>query len=133
MLQEEVQRVGKKNGPIDVCAVILGNDDFKYEPYLFLDIMIATLGGWTNQQALVDPRAQVNLISQLLVKESEWTPSENVHVSVAGWKDHKFIMYRVHELMLCMTNSKGCERKTTEHFIAINIDGYELLLGLPWV
>ena len=32
-----------------------------------------------------------------------------------------------------MTNSNGCERKIIEHFIAIDIDSYELLLGLPWV
>ena len=42
-------------------------------------------------------------------------------------------MYGVHELTLCMTNSNGCERKTTKHFIAVDIDGFKLLLGLPWV
>ena len=32
-----------------------------------------------------------------------------------------------------MTNNNGCERKTTKHFIAIDINGCKLLLGLPWV
>ena len=32
-----------------------------------------------------------------------------------------------------MTNSNSCERKITKHFIAVDIDGCELLLGLPWV
>ena len=86
-----------------------------------------------NQQALVDHRAQVNLIFQLLVKESGWTLSEDVHVSVAGWKGHKFTTYGAHELTFCIISSNGCERKTTKHFIAINIDGCEFLLGLPWV
>ena len=54
MLQEEVQEVGKRTGLVDVCAVILGNNDVGHEPRLFLDVLIATLGGWTNQRALVD-------------------------------------------------------------------------------
>ena len=96
-------------------------------------IVIAIPGGWTNQQALINLGAQVNLISQPLVKKSERNPSKDIHVFVAGWKGHKFITYGVHELTLCMTNSNGCERETTEQFIAVNINSCELLLGLPWV
>ena len=111
----------------------MGDNDVGHKPYLFLDILVATLEGWTNRQPLVDPGAQVNLISQLLVKESGWTPSEDAHVSVAGWKGHEFTTYEVYELMLCMTNSNGCERKTTEQFIALDIDGCEPFLRLPLV
>ena len=57
MLQEEIQGVGKRTGPVDVCAVMLGNNDIRHKPHLFLDDLIATLGGWTNWQALVDPGA----------------------------------------------------------------------------
>ena len=64
MLQKEVQGVGKRTGPVDLYAIILGNDDIGHEPYLFLDALIATPGNWTNRQALVDLGAQVNLISQ---------------------------------------------------------------------
>ena len=70
MLREEVQGVGKKTDPVDVYAVILGNDDVEYKSHLFLDVLIATPGGWTNQRALDDSGAQVNLIFLLLVKES---------------------------------------------------------------
>ena len=84
MSQEKVQEVGKRTGPVDVCTVILGNNDVRHELHLFLDVLVATPGGWTNQQAVVDPRAQVNLISQLLVKESGWTLSKDVHVFVTG-------------------------------------------------
>ena len=132
MLQEEIQEVKKRTDPIDVCAVVLGNDDVGPKPHLFLNALIATLGGWTIQQALVDPGAQVNLIFQLLVKESGWTPSKDVHVSVAGWKSHEITTYRLHELTLCMINSNSHERKIIKHFIAVDIDSYELLLGLPW-
>ena len=58
---------------------------------------------------------------------------EDAHVYVAGWKGHEFTMYEIHELMFYMTNNNGYERKTTKHFIAVDINNRELLLGLPWV
>ena len=133
MLQKEVQGVRKKTSPINICVVILDNNDIRHELHLFLDVLLATSGNWTNQRALVDPRAQVNLISQLLVKKSGWTPLEDVHISVASWKSHEFTTYEVHELTLCMTNSNNYECKTIKHFIVVEIDNCELLLRLSWV
>ena len=44
MLREKVQGVGKKTSPVDICAVVLGNNDVGHEPYLYLDILVITLG-----------------------------------------------------------------------------------------
>ena len=48
MLQEEVQGVEKKTGPVDVCAVILNDNDIGHELHLSLNVLVATLDSWTN-------------------------------------------------------------------------------------
>ena len=42
-------RSWEKDSLVDVCVVILGNDDVEHKAHLFLDILVVTLGGWTNQ------------------------------------------------------------------------------------
>ena len=59
---------GKRPGPVDVVAAILGRPKRKPAPPIVIDMKIKIDGKWEVHKALIDSGSQLNVMSQLIAK-----------------------------------------------------------------
>ena len=89
--------------------------------------------GWKKTKALIDSGADVNLISQLLVKESGWQlrteGAPNAH-SISG---QRLQVYGVVSVTMSIIDQDGKAKTKRNDFVATDLPDYKVILGKPWL
>ena len=89
--------------------------------------------GWKKTKALIDSGADMNLILQLLVKESGWQlrteGAPNAH-SISG---QRLQVYGVVTITMSIIDQDGKAKTKQNDFVATDLPDYEVILGKPWL
>lgn len=75
----------------------------------------------------------MNFISQMCVKELDLPVVEERPPRVNTLDGHPLQTYGVHRPEVRLDDSKGERRSTTVEFVAANMIGYDMILGMPWL
>lgn len=94
---------------------------------------VKTAKGWQTVTALIDSGAEMNLASQLLVKEAGWDTPNEPPTTAKGVNGTKVPVYGKPQVEIRVTDKNGTKRTTTQIFWASDIEEYELILGYPWL
>ena len=92
-----------------------------------------TSKGWKKAKALIDSGAQLNLVSQLFVKEAGWQlrPEGAPAVETVDGRDVQ--VYGELHMTMSITDRQGRQRQQCDEYIATDIRDYNLILGEPWL
>lgn len=84
--------------------------------------------------AIVDFRAEVNFISQLLAIKLELEErSQPSAVKVEATNGTNLHVYAEHTIALQAINSQGNRKTETHHFLACELEEHSVILGHPWL
>ena len=89
--------------------------------------------GWKKTKALIDSGVDVNLISQLLIKESGWQlrteGAPNAH-SISG---QRLKVYGVITVTMSIIDQDGKAKTKRNDFVATDLPDYKVILGKLWL
>ena len=85
---------------------------------------------WRKAKALVDSGSELNLVSQLFVKESGWKLrlDRDATEAIDG---HDVRAYGSLKIMTSITDRNGKAKTQRIEFVVANIKGYDIVLGDP--
>lgn len=98
-----------------------------------VDVFIHHRNGATKARALLDSGAQVNIISQHLVKQLGLPESPRPSGSVVAINGAELFVFGEHQLRLQVSDTAGQARDTGATFVAATIEGDPLVLGYSWI
>ena len=84
-------------------------------------------------KALVDSGSELNFIAQLLVNEADWVEPEEVVQAVRMLDGRTMPVYGIHNVSSRIADSNGQAKQYGNQYYAIDIQGYDLILGYPWL
>ena len=84
-------------------------------------------------KALVDSGSELNFVAQLLVKEAGWVEPEEVVQAVRMLDRRTMPVYGIHNVSSRIADSNGQAKQYGNQCYAIDIQGYDLILGYPWL
>ena len=96
-------------------------------------VRVNTATGAKELKAMLDTGATLNFISQFAVKELRLTASDATAPSIHSICGHSVRTYQNHSLQLQVQDSEGQTALTTGDFLAADIIGYDIVIGLPWL
>lgn len=115
-----------------LAAGALGVPPIKRRPRsLILRGEIITPGGKREVTALVDIDGEEIFVSQSFVKDAQIPEPEPMLTMVRAIDGHKIFFYGVHDLVFSLADSKGRKQKQTLKAYAVDMRGYDLILGYP--
>ena len=87
---------------------------------------------WRKAKALVDSGSELNLVSQLFVKESGWQlrPDGNATEAIDGYDVQAYSSLKI---TTSITDQNGKAKTQRIEFMAADIKGYDIVLGDPWL
>lgn len=99
---------------------------------LVMEVEISTRTGRRTLSVLLDSGAQANFISQLVIAEEGLTaPPKSTRVrTLAG---HAIKVYGTHHINTHATDMRGVRESKEIKYIATDIQGYDAILGYPWL
>jgi Reverse transcriptase (RNA-dependent DNA polymerase)/RNase H-like domain found in reverse transcriptase/Integrase zinc binding domain/Chromo (CHRromatin Organisation MOdifier) domain/Integrase core domain len=121
--------------PIATASMALGLNMIEAnnsEECIFLDVEVQTPQGKRMLHALLDSGAQGNFISQAIVLE-ERIPFEKTSARVNGVGGQGVSVYGAGTLETHARDMRGIQRWSDHPFYAVNLQGFELILGMPWL
>ncbi|KAK3612917.1 hypothetical protein LTR56_028172, partial [Elasticomyces elasticus] len=131
------QAVGKLNALIaNMSTLQLGRETRGKEKRLVLSIRTETTTGPIVLRALVDNGAQINLISQRLVKLHDLPIDEEAAKKPTAARfldDNKMALYKPHTLHVTTDDYSGEARTTQQLFWAASFEAYDMVLGWDWL
>jgi hypothetical protein len=88
-------------------------------------------GAWKSVKVLMDSGAELNFISQLVVKEATLIVSIDGATQARTLNGHLIPIYSMHKVWTRVTDSKGRERDAEDLFCAIDLEDYDMVFGYP--
>jgi transposase InsO family protein len=88
---------------------------------------------WHHLQALIDSGATYNFVSQLRAKEMdlEGVPTKMGHICTID--GNALQTYLTHETAMELTDDAGRTHQLEQQFVAADMQGYDVILGMPWL
>ena len=83
--------------------------------------------------ALLDSKAEVNLVSPLLAKEINWQPKEAIAVTVRGIDGHLITSYGTYQEEVAIVDSLRMSRSHQYSFFLVVSATQALILEYPWL
>jgi len=104
----------------------------KSEECIFLDVEIQISQGKRVLRALLDSGAQGNFISQAIVLE-EGVALQKSATRVSGVGGHLVAVHGQGSIETQATDMRGISRLDQHFYYAATLEGFELILGMPWL
>jgi hypothetical protein len=90
-------------------------------------------GAWKTVKALVDSGAELNFISQLMIKEAALAASIDGATQARTLNGRLVPIYGTHKIQTRVADSSGSELIAEDLFCAIDLEDYDIVLGYPWL
>jgi hypothetical protein len=90
-------------------------------------------GAWKSVKALMDSGAELNFISQLVVKEAALVASIDGATQARTLNGRLIPIYGTHKVRTRVADSKGREQDAEDLFCVIDLEDYDMVLGYPWL
>ena len=117
-----------------LAAGALGVPSTKRQPRsLILRGEIVTPSGKREVTALVDTGGEEIFVSQSFIKDAQVPEPEHVPTMVRAIDGHKIPLYGIHDLTFSLADSRGRKQERTLKAYAVDMRGYDLILGYPWL
>jgi hypothetical protein len=81
----------------------------------------------------MDSGAELNFISQLVVKEAALVASIDGATQARTLNGHLIPIYGIHKVRTHVADLKGCEWDAEDLFYVIDLEDYDMVLGYPWL
>ena len=117
---------------MNIALTLLG-EPRPHAKHIEADVTIEGEHGDRTVRALIDSGASVNFISQLVVAEMKLKPSAVPAPAVRTLNGERLTTYYYHTLPLRMLDAGGKQLKTADYFLAADIEGFDMVLGMPWL
>ena len=87
---------------------------------------------WRKAKALVDSGSELNLVSQLFVKESGWQlrPDRDTTEAINGYDVRAYSSLKI---TTSITDRNSKVKTQRIEFVVVDIKGYDIVLGDPWL
>ncbi len=117
-----------------LAAGVLGLPPTKRRPRaLVLRGEITTPSGKRDVTALVDTGGEEIFVSQSFIKDAQIQEPKYVPTMVRAIDGHQIPSYGMHDLAFGLADSRGRKQERTLKAYAVDMRGYDLILGYPWV
>ena len=117
-----------------LAAGALGVPPTKRRPRsLVLKGEISTQHGKHEVTALVDTGGEEIFVSQSFIKTARIPEPEHAPTMVRAIDGHKIPSYGIHDLVFSLADSRGKKQERTLKAYAVDMRGYDLILGYPWI
>jgi len=124
----------KLDAPLLCAAAALGVENNETaEDLIATEVCIETPEGPIRAKALIDCGAQSNFMDQLWAKQYLDDAKDTGPRKVKALDGHQIQSYGARKLMLSTTDDNQLTRQTMHVFEAVSIEGYDIILGLPWL
>ncbi len=123
-------RPPKREGPVDVVAVVLGRTT---QQHVATTVTIRGRNGWVPLRGILDTGATRTFILQLRVKELGLAADKERPPGVATLGRDALATYACHVTPMRLKDSSGRAQTVTGSMIAANITGYDIILGNDWL
>jgi hypothetical protein len=90
-------------------------------------------GGKHTLRALIDNGAQLNLISQKVVRELDMEGLDVPKPTAKYLNDQRLQLHKAHDMKLSVADETGARRRRSQRFWGADIAGYDLILGWDWL
>ena len=90
-------------------------------------------GDWKSLRGLINSGAEINFISQLAVKEATLNESDSTMKAVTTLDGRTLPVYGEHDMVTRIIDTKGDIVEEKDFFHAVDIQGYDIILGYPWL
>lgn len=116
------------------AAAALGLDHKAHSPLtLSTEVTIQTPTGHTTALALIDCGAEANFTSQYWLKENLPDLPRSWPRRIHAIDGHDVYSYGQHKLTVGATDRNGLTREFRHNFDAVDLIGYDMILGYPWL
>ena len=92
-----------------------------------------TSNGWKKARALIDSGAELNLVSQLFVKEAGWQLRSDGAPPVETVDGRRMLAYSTLKITTNIADRDAKQRKHQDEYVSTDIRDYDLILGDPCV
>ena len=89
--------------------------------------------GWKTGKALIDSGAELNLVSQLFVKEAGWQLRPDAGPPAKAIDGRSIHIYGSLKITTRITDRDGKTTQRRDEFVATDLQGYDFVLGEPWL
>ena len=114
-------------------ALGISNEDIADTALITTRVQIETPTGHITAHVLIDSGAETNFLSQKWAKTYlPDTPTSRPH-KVKAVDGHRIQSYGGRTLVISATDTNQFTRQALHAFEAVDIEGYDFILGLPWL
>lgn len=92
-----------------------------------------TSTGWRKARALIDSGAELNLVSQLFVKEAGWQLRLDGALPVEAADGCRVLVYDTLKVTTNIQDRDAKSRKHQDKYVSADISNYDMILGEPWL
>ena len=92
-----------------------------------------TSNGWKKAKALIDSGAELNLVSQLFVKEAGWQLRPESAPPMETVDGRQVLAYSSLKITTNIADRDAKQLKCQDKYVSMDIQGYDLILGNPWL
>jgi len=111
----------------------VSNGKAETKPHFDFVIRMKTSNGPYEARALLDSGAEMNFVSQMLVKEKGWAHTGGGPVEIHTFDGDKRQSYGTVQIDCTFTDSQGTEKGGNTTFCAADLAHYDVILGFPWL
>ncbi len=116
------------------AATALGIYTHRRSPLsMSIPVLVKAPQGWVKAYALIDSGAEANFVNQRWVKEYDLPNTGDHSREVKAIDGHYVRSYSHRELEVRVMDSESAIREHPHAFEAVDIQGYDLILGYPWL
>ena len=94
---------------------------------------ITTPDGKRDVTKLVDTGGEEIFVSQSFIKEVQVLEPDHISTMVRAIDSHQIPSYGIHDLKFGLADSRGRKQEQTLKAYAVDMRGYDLILGYPWI
>jgi hypothetical protein len=92
-----------------------------------------TSTGWKKARALIDSGAELNLVSQLFVKEAGWQLRPDGAPPVEAADGRRMLVYGTLKITTNTADRDAKSQKRQDEYVSADISNYDMILGEPWL
>src|SRR5699024_8069217 len=122
----------KLDGPVPRAAAALGLPTQQEDCAVETIVMLQTPTGKKQARALLDCGAQAFLLSHIWAKTHLGGPEE-LPRKLRAIDGHPIQSYGRHRLRVDATDANGTTRTWSHMYDAVEMDTYDVILGMPWL